>query len=481
MPDRPPIVSDPAFIRARAMETLFERLETLCEGAIAINRTGHVVYVNEKYLPSLGLRHTSEAIGRPIEEIIPNSLMRRVAETGEPILLDIMELGGEQLVVTRMPIEDEDKHVIGAIGFVLSDRVDSLKPLIARMGRLESDLRVAKRQLSQGRSARFTFNDYIGKTKGIACAKELAGRAARQSVTVLLSGETGTGKELLAQAIHNASPRADKPFVSVNVAAIPDTLIESEFFGTAPGAYTGADRRGRDGKFRIADGGTLFLDEIGEMPLQLQAKLLRVLQEREIEPLGSDKVTKVDVRVIAATNLDLLKHVSAGTFRADLFYRLNVLSIPLPPLRDCVADLPEICARLLDDIVHSGDYVSARITPSGLDALACYDWPGNVRELRNILERALILSDSGRLTSEDFARILPVGAKVRTAAPTRAMNAVVPYAQAEAEFEKQTLETALQATDGQITEAARMLRISRATFYKKLAKFGLTPSGSAPV
>jgi transcriptional regulator with PAS, ATPase and Fis domain len=436
-----------------------------------------VVYVNEKYLHSLRLTDASEAIGRPIEEIIPNSLMRRVAETGEPILLDIMELGGEQLVVTRMPIEDENKNVIGAIGFVLYDHLDSIKPLIARMAQLESDLRVAKRQLSQGRTARFTFDDYVGKTEGIARAKELAGRAARQSVTVLLSGETGTGKELLAQAIHNASPRAEKPFVSVNVAAIPDTLIESEFFGTAPGAYTGADRKGRDGKFRTADGGTLFLDEIGEMPLQLQAKLLRVLQEREFEPVGSDKVTRVDVRVIAATNLDLQKRVGEGAFRADLYYRLNVLSIPLPRLRDCAGDLPDICARLLDDIVRSGDYVGARITPSGLAALGRYDWPGNVRELRNILERALILSDSGRLTGDDFARILPFGHETRPAAPARPPGAVVPYAQAEAEFEKQTLECALQASNGQITEAAKMLRISRATFYKKLAKFGLAPSG----
>src|SRR6201997_3454452 len=160
--------------------------------------------------------------------------------------------------------------------------------------------------------ARFTFDDFIGSSESIAQAKELARRAARQNVTVLLTGETGTGKEMLAQAIHNASPPADKPFVSVNVAAIPDTLIEAEFFGTAPGAYTGAERKGRDGKFKIADGGTLFLDEIGEMPLQLQAKILRVLQEREIEPLGSDKVSKVDVRVIAATNIDLQKRVSQG-------------------------------------------------------------------------------------------------------------------------------------------------------------------------
>jgi transcriptional regulator with PAS, ATPase and Fis domain len=481
MSDRQSIVSDPEIIRARAMESLFERLESLCEGAIAIDRAGRVVYVNEKYLHSLRLDHVSQAIGRPIEEIIPNSLMRNVVETGEPILLDIMELGGEQLVVTRMPIEDENRNVIGAIGFVLYDHLDSLKPLIARMAQLESDLRVAKRQLSQARAARFTFRDYVGNTAGIAQAKELAGRAARQNVTVLLTGETGTGKELLAQAIHNASPRADKPFVSVNVAAVPDTLIEAEFFGAAPGAYTGADRKGRDGKFRIADCGTLFLDEIGEMPLQLQSKLLRVLQEREVEPLGSDKVIKVDVRVIAASNLDLQKRVSEGAFRADLYYRLNVLSITLPPLRDCAGDLPEICTRLLDDIVLSGDYISARITPSGLAALARYDWPGNVRELRNILERALILSDSGRLTGDDFARILPFGSEIKTAPSARPADLVVPYAQAEAEFEKQTLESALHAANGQITEAARMLRISRATFYKKLAKFGLAASGASSV
>jgi transcriptional regulator with PAS, ATPase and Fis domain len=237
--------------------------------------------------------------------------------------------------------------------------------------------------LSQVRTARFTFEDYVGNSEGIVRAKELAGRAARQNVTVLLTGETGTGKELLAQAIHNASSRADKPFVSVNVAAVPETLIEAEFFGAAPGAYTGADRKGRDGKFKSADGGTLFLDEIGDMPMQLQVKLLRVLQEREIEPLGSDKLVKVDVRIIAATNVDLEKRVAEGTFRADLYYRLNVLSIALPPLRQCIADLEQISARLLNDVVVSGAYASARITPSGLSALARYGWPGNGRELRN--------------------------------------------------------------------------------------------------
>ena len=404
----PSIANDPEAIRARAMETLFERLESLCEGAIAIDRSGRVVYVNEKYLPSLGLAHASEALGRPIEEIIPNSLMRRVAETGEPILLDIMELGREQLVVTRMPIEDENRNVIGAIGFVLYDHLENLKPLIARVEHLENELRIARRQLSQVRAARFTFNDYVGNSEGIRPRQgigEPRGAAKRDGA----ADRGNRNRQGIAGPGHpqRVGPRAEKPFVSVNVAAIPDTLIESEFFGTAPGAYTGADRKGRDGKFKSADGGTLFLDEIGDMPLQLQVKLLRALQEREIEPLGSDKPIKVDVRIIAATNVDLQKQVSEGAFRADLYYRLNVLSIALPPLRQCVEDLEAISTRLLDDVVLSGAYPNARITPSGLAALARYDWPGNGRELRNILERALILSDSGRLTGDDFAHILP--------------------------------------------------------------------------
>ena len=341
------VVADPEFIRARAMESLFERLESLCEGAIAIDTAGQVVYVNEKYLPSLGLDHVSEAIGRPIEEIIPNSLMRRVVETGKPILLDIMELGREQLVVTRMPIEDENKRVIGAIGFVLYDHLDSLKPLIARVTQLENELRSARRQLSQSRSARFTFEDFVGEASDIAKAKELARRAARQSVTVLLTGETGTGKEMLAQAIHNASARADKPFVSVNLAAIPETLIESEFFGAVAGAYTGADRKGREGKFRLADGGTLFLDEIGEMPLQLQAKLLRVLQEREFERVGGNKTFKVDVRIVAATHRDLKKKLEDGSFREDLYYRLNVVPVMMPALTERREDIPPLVEQFV--------------------------------------------------------------------------------------------------------------------------------------
>src|SRR6185503_5354538 len=206
--------------------------------------------------------------------------------------------------------------------------------------------------------------------------------------------------------------RAQRPFISVNLAAVPETLLEAEFFGVAPGAYTGADRKGRDGKFRLADGGTLFLDEIGDMPVALQAKLLRALQEQEFEPLGSNQVIKVDVRVIAATSRDLRKLASQGRFREDLYYRLNVLPIRLPTLRDRLSDLEALAESLLEGIAVRTGMPQRELAPSALAALASYPWPGNVRELRNLLEQAAMLTDSQRLSGEDFAAILPTAAAV---------------------------------------------------------------------
>jgi transcriptional regulator with PAS, ATPase and Fis domain len=447
-----------------------------------VDRQGRVVWINEAYkrfLPALGFEREEDFVGRPVAEVVPNTLMHQVIETGKPILIDLLTNRAGTFVVSRIPLRDDDGEVIGALGMVLFDHPETtLQPLIGKFARLQRDLDDARRELAAQRRTRYTFESFIGASAVAVEVKRQARRAARVDASVLLLGETGTGKELLAQAIHAGSARADKPFIGVNLAAVPETLIEAEFFGVAPGAYTGADRKGRDGKFRLADGGTLFLDEVGDMPLALQAKLLRALQEQEIEPLGSNRVLKVDVRVIAATSRELQALVADGRFRADLFYRLNVLPIRLPALRERASDLEAIAEDLLNQIAQRTGMPQRELTPSALRVLAVHPWPGNVRELRNVLEQAAMLTDNVRLTEADFAPALAssagVAAAVATAAeparsPGTAARPPAPLPQAIAELERKSILSALEATGGNKVSAARLLGISRATLYEKLA------------
>jgi DNA-binding NtrC family response regulator len=323
-------------------------------------------------------------------------------------------------------------------------------------------------ELRAEREARSGADPIVGESAALRAAMELAQRVAPTRSTVLVTGETGTGKELLAHAIHAASARADKPFIGVNLAAVPETLLEAEFFGVVPGAYTGADRKGRDGRFVLADGGTLFLDEVGDAPPALQAKLLRALQEQEIEPLGSNKVIKVDVRVIAATSRDLKALVAEGRFREDLYYRLSVLPIRVPPLRERLSDLEALAENLLENIAARTGMPQRELTPAALAALAGHEWRGNIRELRNALEQAAMLTDHARLEAEDFDMILP-----RSAAAAAAMappSALRPLPQLIAELEHSSIRSALEATGGNKVSAARLLGISRATLYEKLAE-----------
>ena len=451
-------------VDGKAIETIFERLDDLGAGTIAVDALGHVVWISDKYLHLLGLRRVEDGVGRDVEDIIPNSLLRRVVETGEAIPLDVMALGRRQLVVTRMPIKDDGGRVVGAVGFVLFDRVNALQPLVAKVTKLQSDLQQMRERLNTQVRRRVSFDDYIGDGPAIREVKRLARRAAGLDSTVLIQGETGTGKELIARAIHDNSARADRTFIGVNVAAIPETLLEAEFFGTVPGAFTGADRRPREGKFQLTDGGTLFLDEIGDMPLPLQSKLLRALQEHEIEPVGSNRAIRVDTRIIAATNVDLEKAVEAGRFRRDLYYRLNVLPIRLPALRFCLEDLEAIAKHLLERLIAANGFPRRILAPAAIDHLMRYDFPGNVRELANLIERAVIISDGPVLTETDFAVAVPSMAG-RT--ETRSL------ADAVDDFERGFIRDALRATDGHVGEAAARLGLSRATLYKKIAKLGL--------
>ena len=463
----------PERFRAVAMPLLFDHLNAQCEGTIAVNRQARIVWINDKYAEKVGISDPRSVLGQEIERVLPASRLREVVESGQPSMLDLMAFGSEHFVVTRIPLRDEDGTLVGALGFVLFDRARHLQPLMAKYNTLQSQLLATQNELAKARRARYTIAGFIGSSAAAAEVKRLARRAAQLDATVLLRGETGTGKELLAQGIHNLSPRANGPFVAVNVAAIPETLVEAELFGTAPGAFTGADRKGRIGKFEVANGGTLFLDEIGDLPLALQAKLLRVLQEQEVEPLGSNQVKPLNVRVIAATHIDLEAKVAAGQFRDDLYYRLNVLALQVPPLRERQADIAALVEHLLDDIANRSGQPPMELSDEALALLASQPWRGNVRELRNLLERAQLAGD-GRLDAEALRALLVD--PVTPAAPSpeaQPATGAQPLAEQLAQAERRALVDALQACAGNRQQAAERLGISRAGLYAKLALHGL--------
>ncbi|MBI5897696.1 MAG: sigma 54-interacting transcriptional regulator [Rhodocyclales bacterium] len=450
-----------------ATESLLGHFAEICEGAVIVDRQARIVWMNERYPKRLGVADPAAAIGQPVESILPNSLMREVVDTGRPIMLDIMDFGEESFVVVRLPLRDKGGTVIGGIGLMLLDDARSLAPLVSRFNRLKLDYADSQRRLAEARRAKYTLSSIIGASAACLAFKQQARRAARTRAPVLIQGETGTGKELLAQAIHNASLRADKPFVAVNIAAIPETLLESEFFGTAPGAFTGAERKGREGKFKLADGGTLFLDEIGDMSAALQAKLLRVLQEGEFEALGSNRLEPVDVRLVAATSRDLQAEVEAGRFRTDLYYRLNVVTLSIPPLRERLSDLPPLCEHMLEALCRKLGLPLRDISAEAVQRLHQHHWPGNIRELQNVLERALMMSDGEILAQADIDAVLPA-AKAAAPAPAN-----LSLAEAIAEAERNSIRKALAACAGNKARAAAELGISRTSLYEKIALLGL--------
>ena len=489
-------------ILALAARSMFHLFSSISQGMFLVDRSGRIVWVNEGYrrfLPALGFSSIDQFLGHPVEEVVPNTLMQRVLETGEPILIDLLTNKAGTFVVSRIPLREEREDgaagaVIGAIGIVLFDHPeDTLKPLISKFALLQRDLDDARRELATQRNnplwqqsadgqrrSKYTFASFIGSSPAAVEVKRHARRAAQSSSPVLLLGETGTGKELLAHAIHAASARARHSFVSVNIAAVPDTLLEAEFFGVAPGAYTGADRKAREGKFKLADGGTLFLDEIGDMPLGLQAKLLRALQEGEIEPLGSNKLVPFDARVIAATSRDLPALVREGRFREDLYYRLNVLPVRVPPLRERRADIPALVEALGEDMALRSGEAPPELLPDALALLAAQHWRGNIRELRNVLEQVTMRSDSQRIDAAQLERILRETGQEKIAAPDPLQPApgataaddkallLRPLAEQVAELERRAIAAAMAATGGNKLAASRLLKISRATLYERL-------------
>jgi DNA-binding NtrC family response regulator len=366
--------------------------------------------------------------------------------------------------------------------------------LLHLMGRIDST-RSMQRELTEARRALSTrpagHNRLIGNSAQMTKIRSRIEMIAPSDAATLIVGESGTGKELVARLIHERSPRANKPFVAVNCAAFPDTLIEAELFGFERGAFTGAVKK-RDGRFRAADGGTLFLDEIAELPLPAQAKLLRVLQDGTVEPLGTDEAVKVDVRIVSATHRNLREHVAQGIFREDLFYRVNVLDVALPPLREREGDLPILIEFFLQGFAKT-DAAGNRLVPTlstdAYAALSAYRFPGNVRELGHAIEHAVVLAGHGEITLDHLPAAV---AEEAPSGPTLLADpsvvpdarggagAVVPLAVAAREFEKGHLRRALAATGGKRVKAAEMLGISRKSLWEKLRMYELEESRPKP-
>lgn len=345
---------------------------------------------------------------------------------------------------------------------------DNLKSVLHQAiehSRLSVENRELRRQLSNTAS----MPGIIGRSSAIAHMQEIIDTVAPTEAIVLISGESGTGKELVARALHAHSSRADKIFVTVNCAALAENLLESELFGHEKGSFTGAERR-REGRFAQAHGGTLFLDEVGEMPLSVQAKLLRALQQGEVQRVGSDTQLTVDVRVLAATNRDLRQEVAQKRFREDLFFRLNVISVDVPPLRERAEDIPLLAAHFLEGFASRNRKVVRGFSPQALDTMLRYSWPGNVRELENAVERAVILCHGDLITGRELPSMLSraVQEDVRPAEPDASLAGLPLDA-----VERRAIEETLRQAGDNKSEAARRLGITRATLHNKLRKYGL--------
>ncbi|BBO68864.1 acetoacetate metabolism regulatory protein AtoC [Desulfosarcina alkanivorans] len=330
--------------------------------------------------------------------------------------------------------------------------------------RLRAENRRLKHQLAGGLQA----PDIVGSSPAMVRLMETVAQVAVSEATVMVTGESGTGKELVAAAIHHNSPRRDGPLVKVNCAAITDTLLESELFGHEKGAFTGADRR-KEGRFVQADGGSLFLDEVGEMPVSMQVKLLRVIQERELTRVGGEETLSVDVRLVVATNRDLMKMVRAGTFREDLYYRLNVVELKTPPLRERREDIPLLATHFLARFAEKNRKVVDRFSPRAMDLLIRHPWPGNVRELMNTIERAVVLARSACLDRNDFAALEPNPGDGDPDTPPGAFAVDVPLEQ----IERDAIVNTLASAGGNKSEAARRLGITRKTLREKLKRYNL--------
>ena len=452
------------YLRSR-IEMLELIFDSIYNGVMVTDPDGYVTHFNTPYGRFLGV-DPKKQIGKHCTEVIENTRMHIVAKTGKEEINQSHSIKGQNMVVQRIPIK-RDGEVIAVFGQVMFKDVRDVGKLARKLSLLESKVELYEQELISLRATRYTFDSIAGTSETITLLKKEALKAAATNLPVLITGESGTGKELFAQAIHNASPRRLNPFVRINCAAIPRELMESELFGYDRGAFTGATYKGKPGKFELAHRGTLFLDEIGDLPLEMQPKLLRVLEEKEVERVGGTSLIRVDFRLIAASNQNLESMMTDGRFRKDLFYRLNVISLNIKPLRERRDDIVPLGRHILRQLTVDYSLPTIEIDSKAQEILTEYDWPGNCREFCNVLERSVSSLEGNIIRQGDLPFQLYAG--------QTHFNTVnrLPLKDIHGNAEKEAILSALANTNNNKAEAARLLGIHRTLLYKKLKKFNL--------
>lgn len=455
-----------------AFDILDHLLSDPFEAMTVVDAGGRVAYISPVHEAFFGLRR-GEAIGKPARAVIENTRLHVVLQTGKAEIGALQRMRGADRVVTRVPIR-RDGRVVGAIGRVMFKGAKQVETLNHRVNALESEVAFFRREAAALRKRDYGVDDIVGTSPAIARVRAQIVKVAPLEIPVLIEGESGTGKELVAHALHRLGPRREGPMVIVNAAALPASLIESELFGYEPGAFTGADRRGRKGRFEMADGGTIFLDEIGDMPVELQAKLLRVLQDRLVERVGGDKPRETDFRLVSATNRPLKELIPLQRFRLDLYYRISPIVISMPPLRQRVEDIPVLAASFLADIAARHGRRAPALGEDAAAWLTEQSWPGNVRQLRNEIERAFVFVDGDTITA-DLLRQVSEGVE---APPERAPAPPKPAAnirELRERTEAEMIASAMARLKGNKKRVAAELGISRSYLYKRLREIAAAP------
>lgn len=449
------------------VEALFYILNSLHEGVIVIDKEGTIIYANPSYTRILGVP-IEKILGKNLYDIEPDTKSLNVLRTQQPIIgeYEVAKSLGKNVIFDSSGIF-VNGEMVGVVS-IFRDITDTIKLNQKLEYYRNYAMTLKKQKLSSRDNLPEAFKSIIGNDLSFVQVLQYAAKVAQTDAATLLEGESGSGKELFAKAIHGASMRRNKPMIIINCAAIPEPLFESELFGYEEGAFTGAKKHGKKGKFELADQGTIFLDEIGELPLHMQAKLLRALQEGKIDPIGSTKPIPVNVRIIAATNKNLANLVELGKFRRDLFFRLNVIIIKIPPLREHPNDIPVMAEEFLKKINKPRLQFSFEVIKSFYK----YPWPGNIRELENIVKHAAIICEGKEITMQDLPDYFHEEMlKLSTSVYEKNVQEDPEIKKYIADAEKQAILDALKKCNNNRSKAMRLLGVSRGTFYKKLKKY----------